>query len=86
MNATSTSFHPSIARMALNGQQLPFAFGDWQVDPSRGLLTKPGGENVRLEPRLMDLLLLFAGSAGHQADGDHSARPCRRWAGTVTHL
>ncbi len=46
------------------GQQRPFAFGDWQVDPSRGLLTAADGESVRLEPRLMDLLLLFAGSDG----------------------
>jgi transcriptional activator of cad operon len=45
-------------------QQQPFAFGDWRVDPSRGLLTGAGGESVRLEPRLMDLLLLFAGSGG----------------------
>ncbi|HSZ52868.1 MAG TPA: winged helix-turn-helix domain-containing protein [Caulobacteraceae bacterium] len=50
--------------MAPAGQQRPFAFGDWQVDPSRGLLTDAGGESVRLEPRLMDLLLLFAGSDG----------------------
>ena len=50
--------------MAPAGQQRPFAFGDWQVDPSRRLLTDAGGESVRLEPRLMDLLLLFAGSGG----------------------
>ena len=50
--------------MAPDGQQRPFAFGDWQVDPSRGLLTGADGERVRLEPRLMDLLLLFAGSGG----------------------
>jgi DNA-binding winged helix-turn-helix (wHTH) protein len=46
------------------GQQHRFAFGDWQVDPPRGLLTGDDGESVRLEPRLMDLLLLFAGSGG----------------------
>ncbi len=50
--------------MAHAVHQRPFAFGDWQVDPSRGLLTSAGGESVRLEPRLMDLLLLFAGSDG----------------------
>src|SRR5579862_1503584 len=50
--------------MTTAGHQRPFAFGDWQVDPSCGLLTGAGGESVRLEPRLMDLLLLFAGSGG----------------------
>jgi DNA-binding winged helix-turn-helix (wHTH) protein len=50
--------------MAPDAHQRPFAFGDWQVDPSRGLLTGDDGESVRLEPRLMDLLLLFAGSGG----------------------
>ncbi|HXQ47599.1 MAG TPA: winged helix-turn-helix domain-containing protein, partial [Caulobacteraceae bacterium] len=50
--------------MASDAHQRPFAFGDWQVDPSRSLLTGDDGESVRLEPRLMDLLLLFAGSGG----------------------
>jgi DNA-binding winged helix-turn-helix (wHTH) protein/Flp pilus assembly protein TadD len=48
---------------ALNEQ--PFEFGAWRVDPSRGLLTAlSDGAETHLEPRLMDLLLLFAGSAG----------------------
>jgi DNA-binding winged helix-turn-helix (wHTH) protein/Flp pilus assembly protein TadD len=43
----------------------PFELGDWRVDPPRGLLTPlSGGEPVRIEPQLMDLLLLFAGSGG----------------------
>src|ERR1700761_438286 len=50
--------------MAAADHQRPFAFGDWQVDPSRGVLTGADGESVRLEPRLMELLLVFAGSAG----------------------
>src|ERR1700744_1642703 len=50
--------------MALSGHQRPFAFGDWQVDPSCWLIPRAAGERVRLEPRLMDLLLLFAGSGG----------------------
>ena len=50
--------------MTPGAHQRPFAFGDWQVDPSRSLLTGDDGESVRLEPRLMDLLLLFAGSGG----------------------
>lgn len=59
--------------MALTGHQRPFAFGDWQVDPSRGLLSGAGGESVRLEPRLMDLLLLFAGSGGRVLGKDEIA-------------
>lgn len=43
----------------------PFEFGGWRVEPARGVLAAlDGGADVRLEPRLMDLLLLFAGSAG----------------------
>ena len=59
--------------MAPAGHQRPFAFGDWQVDPSRGLLTGADGESVRLEPRLMDLLLLFAGSGGRVLGKDEIA-------------
>jgi DNA-binding winged helix-turn-helix (wHTH) protein/tetratricopeptide (TPR) repeat protein len=59
--------------MAPVGPQRPFAFGDWQVDPSRGLLTGAAGESVRLEPRLMDLLLLFAGSGGRVLGKDEIA-------------
>src|SRR5580704_6087253 len=59
--------------MAPVGHQRPFAFGDWQVDPPRGLLTGAGGECVRLEPRLMDLLLLFAGSSGRVLGKDEIA-------------
>jgi DNA-binding winged helix-turn-helix (wHTH) protein/Flp pilus assembly protein TadD len=50
--------------MAAAGNQRPFRFGAWRVDPARGVLTGDGGEEARLEPRLMDLLLLFAGSGG----------------------
>jgi DNA-binding winged helix-turn-helix (wHTH) protein len=43
----------------------PFEFGDWRVEPARGVLAAlDGGAETRVEPRLMDLLLLFAGSAG----------------------
>jgi transcriptional activator of cad operon len=43
--------------------QRPFDLGGWRVDPARGVLIRDGVE-TRLEPRLMDLLLLFAGSPG----------------------
>ncbi len=39
--------------------QRPFDLGGWRVDPARGVLVRDGAE-TRLEPRLMDLLLLFA--------------------------
>jgi DNA-binding winged helix-turn-helix (wHTH) protein len=43
----------------------PFELGDWRVEPARGVLSpREGGGETHLEPRLMDLLLLFAGSAG----------------------
>jgi DNA-binding winged helix-turn-helix (wHTH) protein len=41
-----------------------FQFGDWRVEPSRGLLTAVLGREVRIEPQLMDLLVLFATSDG----------------------
>lgn len=40
-----------------------FTLGGWQVDPAAGVLSCDGIER-RLEPRLMDLLLLFAGAPG----------------------
>jgi len=43
----------------------PFEFGAWRVEPARGVLTAlEGASETRIEPKLMDLLLLFAGSAG----------------------
>lgn len=46
----------------MSGQR-PFDLGGWRVDPARGVLLRDGAE-TRLEPKLMDLLLLFAGSPG----------------------
>ncbi|HEY3950802.1 winged helix-turn-helix domain-containing protein [Phenylobacterium sp.] len=44
----------------------PFEFGAWRVEPARGVLAPldGGAGETRIEPRLMDLLLLFAGSGG----------------------
>ena len=42
----------------------PFLLGDWSVDPARGIIAARNGTEVRLEPRNMDLLLLFAGEPG----------------------
>ncbi|HSV04296.1 MAG TPA: winged helix-turn-helix domain-containing protein [Phenylobacterium sp.] len=48
-----------------------FEFGDWRIEPSRGAMVPlAGGREVRLEPRLMDLLLLFAGSGGRVLSKD----------------
>lgn len=48
-----------------------FELGDWRVEPSRGAIAPlAGGRETRLEPRLMDLLLLFAGSDGRVLSKD----------------
>lgn len=48
----------------------PFDLGPWRVDPARGLISRPEGREVRLEPKLMDLLVLFAGSGGRVLSKD----------------
>jgi DNA-binding winged helix-turn-helix (wHTH) protein/Flp pilus assembly protein TadD len=40
-----------------------FEFADWRVEPARGVVSREGKE-VRLEPKLMELLLVFAASPG----------------------
>lgn len=49
---------------APQAQQPPFDFGPWRVEPTRGLISQGDGRQARLEPKLMDLLVLFAGSGG----------------------
>lgn len=56
--------------MAAAGNQRPFRFGAWRVDPARGVLTGDAGQETRLEPRLMDLLVLFAGAGGRVLSKD----------------
>jgi DNA-binding winged helix-turn-helix (wHTH) protein/Tfp pilus assembly protein PilF len=56
--------------MAAAGNQRPFRFGAWRVDPARGVLLGDAGEETRLEPRLMDLLVLFAGAGGRVLSKD----------------
>jgi DNA-binding winged helix-turn-helix (wHTH) protein/Tfp pilus assembly protein PilF len=51
-------------------QPQPFEFGPWRVDPARGVISRPEGREQRLEPKLMDLLLLFAGSGGRVLSKD----------------
>ena len=50
--------------------QQPFDFGPWRVDPARGALTRSDGSQARLEPKLMDLLVLFAASGGRVLSKD----------------
>jgi len=49
--------------------QRAFDLGGWRVDPARGALIRDGAE-TRLEPKLMDLLLLFAASSGRVVSKD----------------
>ncbi|HEY3798412.1 MAG TPA: winged helix-turn-helix domain-containing protein [Caulobacteraceae bacterium] len=65
--------------MPRTGHQRPFAFGDWRIDPSSGALTGADGASARLEPRLMDLLVLFAGSGGRVLGKDEIA--AATWGG-----
>ena len=55
----------------MSGQR-PFVLGGWRVDPALGTLSRDG-EETRLEPRLMDLLLLFAASSGRVIAKDEIA-------------
>jgi len=50
-----------MPRERTSGQS--FVLGAWRVDPARGALSREGQE-TRLEPKLMDLLRLFAASPG----------------------
>ena len=61
----------------MSGQR-PFVLGDWRVDPAQGVVIRDGVE-TRLEPRLMDLLLLFAASPGRVLGKDEIASAV--WAG-----
>ena len=55
----------------MSGQR-PFDLGGWRVDPALGTLSREG-QQTRLEPRLMDLLLLFAASPGRVISKDEMA-------------
>lgn len=50
-------------------RERPFALGRWSVDPARGVLVRDGRE-TRIEPQLVELLLLFAGSGGRVLSKD----------------
>ncbi len=49
----------------------PFELGGWRVDPVAGALTLiDGDDTARIEPRLMELLLLFAGAGARVVSKD----------------
>src|SRR5215469_10417752 len=55
-----------------------FEFADWRVNPARGLVSREGKE-VRLEPKLMALLIVFASSSGRVITKDEIVS--RVWSG-----
>ena len=61
-------------RPNLNG----FVTGEWTVAPSRNLLVR-GAEEVRVEPRVMDVLVQLAGRAGEVVSKEELAQ--RVWEG-----
>ncbi len=61
-------------------REMPFDLGEWRVDPARGTILR-GSTESRLEPRLMDLLLLFAASEGRVVSKEEIIRGV--WNGRV---
>ncbi|HWF01509.1 MAG TPA: winged helix-turn-helix domain-containing protein [Caulobacteraceae bacterium] len=59
-----------------------FELGDWRVEPARGVISPTiGGAETRLELKLMDLLLCFAGSPGRVLSKDEIVGAV--WSGRV---
>jgi DNA-binding winged helix-turn-helix (wHTH) protein len=48
----------------------PFRLGDWLVQPQLNRLSRPGGEDVQLEPKMMDVLVHLARSPGEVISRD----------------
>jgi DNA-binding winged helix-turn-helix (wHTH) protein/Flp pilus assembly protein TadD len=46
--------------MASPSREQPFVLGGLRVDPARGVIARADGREIHLEPRAMDLLMLFA--------------------------
>ena len=47
-----------------------FTLGEWRVEPARGAIVAADGQETRIEPQLMQLLLLFAGAPGEVISKD----------------
>jgi TolB-like protein/DNA-binding winged helix-turn-helix (wHTH) protein/Flp pilus assembly protein TadD len=48
-----------------------FRLGPWQVEPRRGAITGPDGETRHLEPKVMEVLAILAGTPGELVTRDH---------------
>lgn len=60
------------------GKQAQFRVGEWHVDPAGGQITRDG-KAIRVEPRVMDVLVYLAGKPGQvvtreEAGGERLAR------------
>jgi TolB-like protein/DNA-binding winged helix-turn-helix (wHTH) protein/Tfp pilus assembly protein PilF len=58
----------------------PFRIGDWRVDPDSGRVTRDG-RSIKLEPRVMDLLVYLALRPGQVLSREELERSI--WSGTV---
>lgn len=47
-----------------------FTLGEWRIEPARGVIVGRNQQETRLEPQIMDLLLLFAGAPGEVLSKD----------------
>ncbi|MHB1143382.1 MAG: winged helix-turn-helix domain-containing tetratricopeptide repeat protein [Thiobacillus sp.] len=61
-------------------RERPFRIGDWLVDPAVGCLTR-GGRSVKLEPKVMDLLVHLAQQRGKVLSREELEEAV--WSGTV---
>jgi len=48
----------------VNLTDAPFSLGEWLVQPQLNRLSRSGGENVQLEPKMMDVLVCLARTPG----------------------
>jgi len=69
---------PSTLQPPDNGD--PFRIGDWLVEPGQGRVGR-NGETVKLEPKVMDLLVYFAQRPGQVLSREELEQAI--WAGTV---
>ncbi len=61
-------------------KQTPFRVGDWHVDPASGRMTH-GDKDIKLEPRVMDVLVYLAARPGQVVTRDELE--ANVWAGRV---
>ncbi len=66
-------------RPAATLREQGFGLGDWRVEPRRNRLVGPGGEERKLDPRLIDVLIELAGRPGEVFSRDQLLE--RVWQG-----